>query len=76
VALGVFLAVVLLSRYVSLGSLLAALSLPVFLWASGAPVYLLFLGTAMFALVALRHRANLRRLWTGTEHRVRLHRPT
>ena len=76
VALGVFLSVVLLSRYVSLGSLLAALSLPIFLWASGAPAYLLFLGTAMFALVALRHRANLQRLWAGTEHRVRLNRPT
>ena len=80
IAIGVWGLVVLLFRYVSLGSLVAAVSLPVahqmtagYLrgrWAGETPwVMTGFLAVAA-ALVIFRHRSNLKRLIEGTEQRV------
>ncbi|MFI5357295.1 MAG: glycerol-3-phosphate 1-O-acyltransferase PlsY [Opitutales bacterium] len=57
------------TRYVSLASILAAVSLPVSAWALGRPD--LFIGTAAFlaAFVLWRHRSNCQRLLNGTENR-------
>jgi len=76
-AFGVFLATLLVSRYVSLGSVLAAAAL--FLTALGlagawaivptpAPRWPALLAWALLSgLVILKHRANLERLFRGTE---------
>jgi acyl phosphate:glycerol-3-phosphate acyltransferase len=70
-ALGLWLAVVALTRYVSLASILAAVVLPFLtLWLS-AGRYGYVSGAAMFAccwIVIVKHRANIVRLMQGTEH--------
>jgi glycerol-3-phosphate acyltransferase PlsY len=73
VALLVFAATVALTRFVSLGSILAALSLPIAVWLSARNVPGAF-DVALFlaALVVVRHRANLGRLFRGTEPRFAL----
>lgn len=66
----VFLVVTLLWRYVSLGSLAALLTLPV--WAAATGYYSLYVGlSSVFAFfVAVRHRSNIRNLLQGTERRM------
>lgn len=70
VAAALFLTTVWLTRYVSLGSIAATLVLPPVAWFAGAPtaVVIAALGTA--ALILFRHRANVRRLFAGTERKV------
>ena len=68
-ALAVFALVVWLSRYVSLGSLLAAATAPVAAWLLGHhQAAELYLGIAL--LIALKHADNIRRLVSGTENRL------
>jgi acyl phosphate:glycerol-3-phosphate acyltransferase len=73
----VFILVVAFWRYVSLGSLSAAASMPLlmyFLWAPGhAPPLAITLGTLFAsALVFFKHDANLQRLHDGTEPKYSL----
>ena len=71
---GVFLAVLSLSRVVSLASVVAALALPLLMAAWSAPTGLrpayMVLAVLTTLLVVWRHRANLQRLWAGTEPRL------
>lgn len=71
VLLVVFAATVLLTRYVSLASILAAVSfLPSMLWFHrGNLSYALFSG-GLAALVIWKHRSNIRRLIQGTESKL------
>lgn len=73
-ALVVFLIVAVPSRYVSLGSICAAIALPtwafVFDFTPAAMVPTIVVG----ALVIWCHRANIERLRTGTENKFTLHR--
>ena len=70
-ALLLFLAVFAASRYVSLSSILAAISIPVcglYFVGSRAPwFFAAFFGIPL--LVIAKHHANIRRLLSGTEHR-------
>jgi acyl phosphate:glycerol-3-phosphate acyltransferase len=70
ICLGVFIIVCLLTRYVSLGSICATLSLPLScaLVAPGHLVYLLFC-IIVAILIVFAHRSNIKRLLTRTEHR-------
>ncbi len=69
VLLGVF--TILLSRYVSLGSMVALFAAPLMLIASlSYPMPDLYLAIALAALATLRHRENIRRLISGTERRL------
>jgi len=81
VALGMFIAVAAVSRYVSLGSLCAAAALPLAralfaLWRddqspfTSAQMPLTLAALTMCGLVFLRHRANIQRLLAGTENRL------
>ncbi|MEI7437558.1 MAG: glycerol-3-phosphate acyltransferase, partial [bacterium] len=67
----IWVAVFAASRIVSLASLVAALGVPLFQWwrAGWRPALLPVALTVIGALIVLRHRANLRRLWAGTEPR-------
>jgi glycerol-3-phosphate acyltransferase PlsY len=65
-----FVLAVLVSKRISVGSIAAALTLPVFLWAvpfawagRGAAI----VGTLVSALILVRHVPNMRRLAAGTE---------
>ena len=70
VASAVFVTAVWVTRYISAGSLVAALTLPVAAAAVGAaPSVVVGAGVAA-AIILHRHRANFTRLLAGTERRV------
>ena len=72
VATALFAVVVSTSKFVSLGSVTAALVMPILLWATGSPSATLQLMTVFAALlIAFRHRENLQRLANGTEPQFR-----
>ena len=56
-------------RLSSLAALVAAASAPLWLWLFGRPDAI-WLGTALAALVFIRHHANIRRLIAGEEPRI------
>jgi acyl phosphate:glycerol-3-phosphate acyltransferase len=58
-----------LTRIVSLASILAALILPVAVFATNAPRLVVWLSLALSIFVIYAHRANIRRLARGEEHR-------
>jgi glycerol-3-phosphate acyltransferase PlsY len=70
-ALALFIVVVLLTRYVSLGSILAALSIaPFTVLLYHQHTLVLLIGESVISLVTvLRHSANIGRLISGTESR-------
>jgi glycerol-3-phosphate acyltransferase PlsY len=59
-----------LTKYISLGSLLATLALPPLAYVSGSPAPAVFAASAAAAIIVFRHRSNLARLWAGTERRL------
>jgi glycerol-3-phosphate acyltransferase PlsY len=72
---GVWIVVFFLTRYASLSSIVAALSLPLFalLFGESWPVVAFTVGAAL-AIIVL-HRSNIRRLLTRTEPKIALRRP-
>jgi glycerol-3-phosphate acyltransferase PlsY len=66
----VFLAVVATTRYVSLGSLLGALGVPVVALVLGYPRASVLAAAAVALVIVSRHRQNIGRLRNGTEHRI------
>jgi len=71
IVLGIFIIVVWATRYISLGSVLAAATMPIAVWLTGAPP----LRCAMTAVIALiviaKHHENIRRLLAGTENKFK-----
>jgi glycerol-3-phosphate acyltransferase PlsY len=67
---GLFLVVVGLTRYVSLGSILASLAIPVILYFAGGPPAVAGVALAIAVLVVVRHGGNIRRLINGTERKL------
>jgi len=74
----VWLIVVSISRYVSLGSVIAAAALPLctyFLYAPGTghapPLSISFAAVLVAILVIFKHRSNMERLMAGTENRMK-----
>jgi acyl phosphate:glycerol-3-phosphate acyltransferase len=70
----VWVVVFLLSRYASLASIVAALSLPILAVALGEPWPIIVFGAIAAVGVVLLHRPNIARLRAGTESRFRLRR--
>lgn len=79
-AIGMFVIVVFLTRYVSLGSIIASLALPLIIFVlyksnigdfdlSFAPLVCASLGGGL--LIVWMHRANIKRLLAGTENKFR-----
>ena len=69
-ALMIFLAVVWMTKYVSLGSILASLALPPIAYALGSPAPAVVAASAAAAIIVFRHRSNVMRLRMGTERRI------
>ena len=69
---GGFLILVLLTRYVSLGSVWAGGSFPFAAWFVYQDIWLAVLAACMGWLVVYMHRANIKRLLTGTENKFSL----
>jgi acyl phosphate:glycerol-3-phosphate acyltransferase len=70
----VWIAVFLLTRYASVASMVAAVSLPVAAALLGEPLPVVVFGAVAAAAVVFLHRANIRRLLAGTENRFRFRR--
>lgn len=62
-----WLALILISRYVSLSSIIAALLLPLLVWWMGGSIPALIVSMVFASLVTLKHASNIRRLMDGTE---------
>jgi glycerol-3-phosphate acyltransferase PlsY len=69
-ALAVFVSTVWLTKYVSLGSVLASLALPPVAYLTGSPAPAVAMACAASALIVFRHRSNVGRLRMGTERRL------
>jgi glycerol-3-phosphate acyltransferase PlsY len=70
VALAVFILVVVVTRYVSLGSVLAAIAFPVAAYFMQSADWLsLLLASGVSLIIVLKHHQNIGRLMSGTEHR-------
>jgi glycerol-3-phosphate acyltransferase PlsY len=85
IAVGIFVAMVAVFRWIALASIVATASLPALAWALGEaprialteaqqhvrtrPMFWLVAGSA---LIVLKHHSNIRRLLTGTEPRFQL----
>lgn len=68
ISLAIFIIVVLLTRYVSLGSIVAVISVPVvFVLLNGAAMPKLAVAIFLPVIVWYMHRANIKRLLNGTE---------
>ncbi len=73
----IFVAVVWLTKFVSLGSIMAAATIPLFVWLQSIfvePVAdlrpLLAAAVTGALLILFAHRGNIARLWNGTESRI------
>ena len=69
-ALAVFFSTVWLTRVISLGSVVATVTLPSVAFAAGAPKSVLIAAFGVASLILFRHRANIRRIASGTERRM------
>ena len=68
-ALAIFAVTVALTRYISLASLLAALALPLLVYAAGSPRATVVAASVAAALIVIRHWTNVTRLRAGVERR-------
>jgi glycerol-3-phosphate acyltransferase PlsY len=70
IAASLFLIVVWVSRYVSLGSIVATVALPPLAWLTDTPMAVVVGAAVAAVLIVERHRANLARLQQGSERRL------
>ncbi|MEI7024568.1 glycerol-3-phosphate 1-O-acyltransferase PlsY [Paenibacillus sp. y28] len=61
---------IVITRYVSLGSLLFTLFLPIFILLMKQSVEILLLSIVLFIFAVVRHRSNIRKLLTGQENKI------
>ena len=66
----IFLAIVVTTRYVSLGSIIAAVLVPVFVWFQSGLQPVLTAAIVAAALIVLAHRGNIKRLASRTESQI------
>ena len=69
-ALAIFAAVVWMTKYISLGSMLASMALPPLAYVLGSPAPVVAAAVASSIVIVFRHRSNVVRLRTGTERRL------
>ena len=78
IALAVFILTVLITRYVSLGSIIAAIVLPIAVWSNRENlawsnrenIFLESVTIALSLLAIYKHKSNIKRLMAGTESRI------
>ncbi|MFA6076222.1 MAG: glycerol-3-phosphate 1-O-acyltransferase PlsY [Negativicutes bacterium] len=71
VVLIVFIILVGLTRYVSLGSITGGVLVPFLMWYFNYPLEIKIFGIVVAIFIVLRHRANIKRLLSGTENKVK-----
>lgn len=70
IVLATWIIVLLLTRYVSVASIVAALILPVATWALRYSGTMIAITALMGALAIYKHKANIQRLMNGTENKM------
>ena len=69
IAIGTWVVLFALTRYVSVASIIAAAALPVAVWVMSDSLLLKIVTTVLGLLVIVKHRGNIQRLINGTENR-------
>ena len=69
-ALVLFVIIVVTTKYVSLGSITAAFSIPILMLFFGEPAPIKLLGLTAALFVIYRHKPNIKRLLNGTESKI------
>jgi glycerol-3-phosphate acyltransferase PlsY len=72
VAFLVWLTVVLITQYVSLASIIAAIVIPILMYVFGQETIFIILAVLIAVFVIYRHQSNIKRLLAGTENKVSL----
>lgn len=67
ILIGIFIIVVAITRYISLGSMLGAALFPVTAFVFGKSVEFIVFATLIAVLAVARHQANIKRIVNGTE---------
>jgi len=70
-SLAVFMVVIALTRYVSLGSIIAVLTFPLNCLLFKESITLVFFGGIVALVILVKHLDNIKRLIAGTENRIR-----
>lgn len=70
ITLGFWLLLVILFRYVSLGSILAVALLPLLMWFFQKQLSLIIFTLILAILIIIRHRDNIKRLLSGKERKI------
>jgi acyl phosphate:glycerol-3-phosphate acyltransferase len=70
VLLGIFIIIVLLTRYVSLGSIVAAVLFPILSLILGRSIETIVFSAVIAGLIIFMHRTNIKRLFEGTESKI------
>jgi glycerol-3-phosphate acyltransferase PlsY len=70
IALGTWIIVFALGRYVSVASIAAAVALPAAVWLTNGSRFLGIVTTALGLLAIYKHKSNIQRLLNGTERRL------
>ena len=71
ISFGVWLVTVLITRYVSLGSIIASLTTPILAWYFDYPVSYICLSVLCTFFIVIRHTENIKRLLNGTENKIK-----
>ena len=70
VAFLIWLAIVYVTRYVSLGSIVAAICVPIFAFITDCPKEFIIFGLLAAIFITVRHKANIKRLVDGVENKI------
>ena len=69
-SLSIFIITVWITKYISLGSVLASVALPPLAFAMGSPAPAVAAACGAASIIVFRHRSNLTRVRSGTERRI------
>ncbi len=71
IVFAIWAAIVYMTRYVSLGSIVAAALVPVLAWSFSYPWQFTIFGGVAALFIIIRHRENIQRLLNGTESKIK-----
>lgn len=66
----IWLAIVFVTRYVSLGSIVASVCVPILAIFFGEPIEFILFGAIAAVFITIRHKENISRLASGTENKI------
>ena len=70
ILLGIFLIIVVSTRFVSLGSIIASIAFPITAFIKGNGIVFTVFAALLAVLATIMHRSNIKRLLTGTERKL------